>query len=366
MPQDTTTTTTADDTDGTDTGSDDTDDTPADAGQHHGPRVTPLVWTPNPDHYAALAARNDYMSDWIGAGAFADDTYNPGNDIMPLDYATHLAGVSDHLVSDTDIAWATDHVGPGASEQTIETCARTKAFVDKLLADRHFGPFEHPHAMFAVEGISRACMAQLTRHRLASFDVQSFRYTAPDADHLRAIHREWADRWPEMREYVVVPRIFGEYGLDGPGDSERGGDSDGTDGEGDSDGDGDGDSDTDGGGNTGATPTTNYEQVYLRDQLDSFLTYQTAVERAVDAGAPEARAKEDARYLLPQGARVNLVVSTNLRQWLHVADMRAAADAHWEIRAVTEALLDHIESWAPMTMRYYTREMQGRKNRLAP
>jgi len=44
----------------------------------------------------------------------------------------------------------------------------------------HYGPFEHPSATFAAEGMSRACMAQLTRHRHVSFDVQSMRYVAFD------------------------------------------------------------------------------------------------------------------------------------------------------------------------------------------
>lgn len=40
----------------------------------------------------------------------------------------------------------------------------------------HTSVLEHAVFTFQVEGISRAAMAQLTRHRLASFDVQSQRY----------------------------------------------------------------------------------------------------------------------------------------------------------------------------------------------
>lgn len=36
--------------------------------------------------------------------------------------------------------------------------------------------FEHASVTFKVEGISRACMAQLTRHRMASFCIESQRY----------------------------------------------------------------------------------------------------------------------------------------------------------------------------------------------
>ena len=40
----------------------------------------------------------------------------------------------------------------------------------------HTSVLEHAVFTFAVEGLSRAALAQLTRHRLASFDVQSQRY----------------------------------------------------------------------------------------------------------------------------------------------------------------------------------------------
>lgn len=44
----------------------------------------------------------------------------------------------------------------------------------------HTSVLEHASFSFLVEGISRACLAQLTRHRLASFDVQSQRYVKLD------------------------------------------------------------------------------------------------------------------------------------------------------------------------------------------
>lgn len=44
----------------------------------------------------------------------------------------------------------------------------------------HTSVLEHASFTFRIEGISRACLAQLTRHRLASFDVQSQRYVKLD------------------------------------------------------------------------------------------------------------------------------------------------------------------------------------------
>ena len=44
----------------------------------------------------------------------------------------------------------------------------------------HTSVLEHASYTFKVEGLSRAALAQLTRHRLASFDVQSQRYVRLD------------------------------------------------------------------------------------------------------------------------------------------------------------------------------------------
>ena len=44
------------------------------------------------------------------------------------------------------------------------------------LASGHESVLEHESYTFRIEGLSRAALAQLTRHRLASFDVESQRY----------------------------------------------------------------------------------------------------------------------------------------------------------------------------------------------
>lgn len=48
--------------------------------------------------------------------------------------------------------------------------------LQRLYKTGHLSPFEHISFTFDIDGISRACLAQLTRHRLASFSVRSQRY----------------------------------------------------------------------------------------------------------------------------------------------------------------------------------------------
>lgn len=57
-------------------------------------------------------------------------------------------------------------------------------FVKGLIKAGHETPLEFCHAVFDIKGISRACLAQLTRHRVGiSFCVESQRYVnSKDAD----------------------------------------------------------------------------------------------------------------------------------------------------------------------------------------
>ena len=52
------------------------------------------------------------------------------------------------------------------------------AFVERVMERGHLSVTEHASFTFAVEGVSRALLAQLTRHRIASFSVQSQRYVS--------------------------------------------------------------------------------------------------------------------------------------------------------------------------------------------
>ena len=56
------------------------------------------------------------------------------------------------------------------------TAEKVEEFINRLAEFGHESPIEHASYTFAVEGVSRALLAQLTRHRIASYSVQSQRY----------------------------------------------------------------------------------------------------------------------------------------------------------------------------------------------
>ena len=55
-----------------------------------------------------------------------------------------------------------------------------KRSIEMLNEMKHESPIEHCSFTFGISGISRACMAQMTRHRLASFSVKSQRYVSEE------------------------------------------------------------------------------------------------------------------------------------------------------------------------------------------
>ena len=60
------------------------------------------------------------------------------------------------------------------------TPEKTAAFLQKLSDVGHASPIEHASFTFGIEGVSRTLLAQITRHRIASFSVQSQRYVRLD------------------------------------------------------------------------------------------------------------------------------------------------------------------------------------------
>lgn len=93
-------------------------------------KVVLLSHTPNPEHTVAAAARNCYSDS--GASALYDSL----------------------------------------------TSGDTAALINRLCKLGHLSPFEHVSFTFGIDGVSRTLLAQLTRHRIASYSVKSQRYVS--------------------------------------------------------------------------------------------------------------------------------------------------------------------------------------------
>jgi len=65
---------------------------------------------------------------------------------------------------------------------------------------------------------------------------------------------------------------------------------------------------------------------------------QSSYERLMEMGVHP----EDARYLLPNATKTNLVMTMNLRELYTVSELRLCTRAQWEIRGVFEAIREEL------------------------
>lgn len=80
-----------------------------------------------------------------------------------------------------------------------------------------------------------------------------------------------------------------------------------------------------------------------------------ALEIAVDSAAETyhtlvevfKQKPEDARYILPNCVVTELVMTANLREWLHFIELRSSMKAQWEIRDIAQQIKIQIEARLP-------------------
>ena len=174
-------------------------------------------------------------------------------------------------------------------------------FLHMLSELGHESPIEHASFTFAIEGVSRSLLAQITRHRIASFSVQSQRYVRKDAF-----------------EYVVPPEIAkNEEAL------------------------------------SLYKETMNLLQQRY-DRLAEILSQQRRAEfeaqglsdRQVSQKAEKA-AIEDARYVLPNACETKMIMTMNTRSLLNFFRLRCCNRAQWEIRELAWQMLALCRRAAP-------------------
>lgn len=247
----------------------------------------------NPEDAVVRKARNDYEDIWVG------------------DYTTE------------------ELIDRFRNEDESREEAKERLIIRTLIKKGHFGPFEHPHISFEIEGVSRSLMAQITRHRVGiTFDIQSQRYVdfrGKEAEEIIKTPKSVKDvnagnRDPNKKSNE---EIMQEYGIEDEDELQE------------------------------------LREYYYTKAIRESVSMYTALR---ELGVPP----EDARFCLPIGSKVNITTTMNARTLLHIADMRAQPEAQWEVTELMDEMLDLAEEWMPYTFDYYKSEMVHRKNRLAP
>ena len=91
-------------------------------------------------------------------------------------------------------------------------------------------------------------------------------------------------------------------------------------------------------------PPTIDKNPELKEKFISFMgEISSKYQEFVDAGIPA----EDARFVLPNATSSSLVASLNLRELIHLAQLRLCTRAQYEIRMMVKAMCDEITKEEP-------------------
>jgi thymidylate synthase (FAD) len=190
----------------------------------------------------------------------------------------------------------------GCKTVNEEKCEYYDGCIERLLNSAkkigHWGVFEHAYFTVSVKGVSRALTHQLVRHRIASYSQQSQRHVSPNVLPPESIKSE---DW-----YVTPVSIrFNDIPLFKDSDS--------------------------------FTPAS---LAYIAFMDDASTLYAELVKTGVS--------EEDARFVLPNACKTNIVITMNARSWLHFFKLRLDKHAQWEIREMAQAILDKLKMIAPI------------------
>ena len=166
----------------------------------------------------------------------------------------------------------------------------SRKFVKKLAQMGHESPIEHVSFTFAIEGVSRSLLAQITRHRIASYSVQSQRYVRL-----------------ENFEYVLPPEIArNEQAKEAYLEMMK-------------------------------QEAESYEKIaallkedHKKQLMEQGLDEKTAARKA------EKMAIEDARFVLPNACDTKMIVTMNARSLHNFFAHRCCNRAQWEIHALAD------------------------------
>lgn len=161
-------------------------------------------------------------------------------------------------------------------------------FIARLLSMGHLSAFEHASFTFGIEGVSRALLAQITRHRIASFSVKSQRYVSATYEDGKTFN------------YIIPPAIE-ELGEE-------------------------------------AVKKYNEQMATIQEW---YTDWQVAL------GNKGESSNEDARFILPNASETKMVITMNARELLHFFNLRCCNRAQWEIREVAWQMLQQVAEIAP-------------------
>lgn len=202
-----------------------------------------------------------------------------------------VAAAAKLCYSPADLDTVMDHLTP----------EKTRSFLTMLGELGHESPMEHASFTFGIEGVSRSLLAQITRHRIASYSVQSQRYVREN--HFDYVLPPQIEAEPEARAEFIAAMEAAQ---------------------------------------------ASYERIaaILTEKRRAENLARGMEERAA-ARAAEKTAIEDARFVLPGACDTKMMVTMNARALHNFFRHRCCARAQWEIRECARQMLALVLPVAP-------------------
>ena len=185
------------------------------------------------------------------------------------------------------------------------TDEKAGSFLDMLTEIGHESPIEHASFTFGIEGVSRSLLAQITRHRLASYSVQSQRYV-----------KESSFEFVVPPEIAAMPEARREFLMAMEEDQRH------------------------------------YEKLseLLQRKHETEFLAEGLCEKEARRKA-EKKAIEDARFVLPNACATKLICTMNARSLINFFTHRCCNRAQWEIRELAVEMLKLVREAAPNMFR---------------
>lgn len=181
------------------------------------------------------------------------------------------------------------------------TPEKSKEFVEMLATMGHESPTEHVSFTFAIEGVSRSLLAQITRHRIASYSVQSQRYVRLE-DFEFVTPAEIENDAAAKNAFEAAMRIEAE----------------------------------------------NYQRIAsLLKESHTQKLMQQGIDEKTALRKAEKMAIEDARAVLPNACATKMIVTMNTRSLNNFFRHRCCTRAQTEIRALADEMLRLVTQVAP-------------------
>lgn len=179
---------------------------------------------------------------------------------------------------------------------------KTEKFLKMLLSMGHESPIEHVTFTFGVEGVSRSLLAQLTRHRIASYSVKSQRYVS-----------EGQFEYVTPPEIEKIPEAKAEFNSIMKKEQEA---------------------------------YNKLSEILFNKHYNIFIG-EGMDEKAAKTAA-EKKAIEDARYVLPNACTTSIIMTFNARSLYNFFEHRCCERAQWEIRELANSMLALVKEKAPV------------------